>query len=106
MSLQKLVREWKLMIFIILCTGMNNLINETNFHDSNETVSSNMATAIHDVETITMLMSKNGSKTDNANDIRFPRWSVELPAHRDVAVVKCASRGNQQPRGSQCCRNA
>jgi hypothetical protein len=29
-----------------------------------------------------------------------------LPAHRDVAVVKCASRGNQQPRGSQCCRNA
>jgi hypothetical protein len=106
MSLQKLVREWKLMIFIILCTGMNNPINETNIHDSDETISSNMATANHDVEAITMLMPKNGSKTDNANGMRCLRWSVELPTHRDVAFVKCASRGNQQPRGSQCCRNA
>jgi hypothetical protein len=41
MSLQKLVREWKLMFFIIMCKGMNNPINETNFHDSDETVTSN-----------------------------------------------------------------
>jgi hypothetical protein len=56
---------------------MNNPINETNFHDSDETISSNMANAIHDVEAITMLMPKNGSKTDNANDIRCLQWSVE-----------------------------